>query len=176
MKYCARIYVSNFRDSIIVPIVNSGTSIFAGFVVFSVLGFMSCWLYKQMLSSQSVYSAHMIFNCFFYYNGLIYSNYTFFPNRLQFKYHVNIGIVWIYIKRLTRNCTGRIFSFLFIVKTGQDIDKVATGGPGLSFVTMPLALTMMPFPQFWSLLFFFMLFLLGLDTVVSNYSTTWIKR
>ncbi|KAJ6649291.1 Sodium- and chloride-dependent glycine transporter 1 [Pseudolycoriella hygida] len=78
-------------DSIIVPIVNSATSIFAGFVVFSVLGFMS-------------------------------------------------------------------------LKTGLDIDKVAAGGPGLSFVTMPLALTMMPFPQLWSFLFFFMLFLLGLDT------------
>lgn len=54
-----------------------------------------------------------------------------------------------------------------IDKTGLDIDKVATGGPGLSFVTMPLALTMMPFPQLWSFLFFFMLFLLGIDTVVS---------
>lgn len=61
---------------------------------------------------------------------------------------------------------------MFIVKTGLDIDKVASGGPGLSFITMPLALTMMPFPQLWSFLFFFMLFLLGLDTCVSMSSHT----
>lgn len=59
------------------------------------------------------------------------------------------------------------FFFQSIVKTGIPINDVATGGPGLSFITMPLALTMMPFPQLWSLLFFFMLFLLGLDTCVS---------
>lgn len=61
------------------------------------------------------------------------------------------------------------FHFIFTVKTGLDIDKVASGGPGLTFITMPIALTMMPFPQLWSFLFFFMLFLLGLDTCVSSF-------
>lgn len=76
-----------------IPIVNCGTSIFAGFVVFSVLGFMS-------------------------------------------------------------------------EKTGISVATVATGGPGLAFVTYPEAIAMLPFPNLWAVLFFFMLFLLGIDTCV----------
>lgn len=81
-------------DSILVPILNCGTSIFAGFVVFSVIGFMS---------------------------------------------H----------------------------ETGLPVSTVATGGPGLAFVTYPEAITMLPWPHVWAILFFIMLFLLGLDSCVS---------
>ncbi|KAJ3655701.1 hypothetical protein Zmor_014821 [Zophobas morio] len=87
---------NNFRnnnqlDSILVPILNCGTSIFAGFVVFSVIGFMS---------------------------------------------H----------------------------ETGLPVSTVATGGPGLAFVTYPEAITMLPWPHIWAILFFLMLFFLGLDS------------
>ncbi|XP_012274916.1 sodium- and chloride-dependent glycine transporter 1 [Orussus abietinus] len=82
---------NNRLDSILVPILNCGTSIFAGFVVFSVLGFMS-------------------------------------------------------------------------FRTGLPVSTVATGGPGLAFVTYPEAISMLPFPQLWSVLFFSMLYFLGMDS------------
>ncbi|KAK2165546.1 hypothetical protein NP493_1360g00015 [Ridgeia piscesae] len=79
------------KDAIIVSLINCGTSVFAGFVIFSVLGFM----------------AH------------------------------------------THNV---------------DVERVVDKGPELAFIAYPEALTMMPGAPFWAICFFFMLFLLGLDS------------
>ncbi|MED6283938.1 hypothetical protein CHARACLAT_014162 [Characodon lateralis] len=80
-----------YKDSFMLCLLNSSTSFFAGFAIFSVLGFMA-------------------------------------------------------------------------EEQGVDIASVAQSGPGLAFIAYPRAVAMMPVPQLWSVCFFLMIIMLGLDT------------
>ncbi|XP_066580107.1 sodium- and chloride-dependent GABA transporter 2 [Amia ocellicauda] len=80
-----------YRDCLALCLLNSGTSIFAGFAVFSVLGFMA---FEQ----------------------------------------------------------------------GMPVSEMVKSGPGLAFIAYPKAVTLLPIPQLWAVLFFLMIIFLGLDS------------
>ncbi|XP_054640148.1 solute carrier family 6 member 11a isoform X1 [Dunckerocampus dactyliophorus] len=58
-----------------------------------------------------------------------------------------------------------IFSVLGYMsqKQGMDITSVAESGPGLVFIVYPQAVSLLPWPQVWSVCFFTMIILLGID-------------
>uniref|UniRef100_UPI0037E9BB0E sodium- and chloride-dependent GABA transporter 2-like n=1 Tax=Semicossyphus pulcher TaxID=241346 RepID=UPI0037E9BB0E len=58
-----------------------------------------------------------------------------------------------------------IFSILGYMsqKQGVDISSVAESGPGLVFIVYPQAVILLPWPQVWSVCFFTMIILLGID-------------
>lgn len=59
-----------------------------------------------------------------------------------------------------------IFSILGHMATvqGKNMTDVVQGGPGLAFLAYPTGLAMLPIPQLWSVLFFGMLILVGVDS------------
>lgn len=56
--------------------------------------------------------------------------------------------------------------------TGQDIENIIEAGQGLAFVVYPYAVTTLVGAPIWSILFFFMLILLGVSSQVSNIEVT----
>ncbi|XP_071951531.1 sodium- and chloride-dependent glycine transporter 1-like [Antedon mediterranea] len=66
-----------------------------------------------------------------------------------------------------------VFSILgFMAQdAGVPVEKVVESGPGLAFIVYPEAVSLMPCPQLWAFLFFFMLFIVGLDSEFVMFET-----
>lgn len=86
------------------------------------------------------------------------------------------------------NCFTSILSGFVVFSTlghmahvqGKTIEEVTEPGPGLIFITYPQAISLMPWAPLWAVIFFFMLFTLGIDSTVtdlnfSSFQTQWKK-
>ncbi|CAF0878898.1 unnamed protein product [Brachionus calyciflorus] len=62
-----------------------------------------------------------------------------------------------------------VFSVLGFMseKTGVEVKDLAVGGPGLSFIVYPEALSLMPFPWIWCIFFFLMMITIGFGSLLS---------
>lgn len=62
-----------------------------------------------------------------------------------------------------------IFSVLGYMseKTGIEVNELAVGGPGLSFIVYPEALSLMPLPWVWCIFFFLMMIVIGFGSILS---------
>ncbi|XP_033741959.1 sodium- and chloride-dependent glycine transporter 2-like [Pecten maximus] len=70
-------------------------------------------------------------------------------------------------------CGFVVFSIVgFLAREANlTINEVAESGPGLVFLAYPEALARLPLPQLWSVLFFIMVFYVGLDTEFAQVET-----
>ncbi|KAG8230316.1 hypothetical protein J437_LFUL000586 [Ladona fulva] len=108
-------------------------------------------------------AGQMFFSLSVSMGGLImYSSYNDFHNNVY-----RDALVVSVLDTITSIISGMVtFSILGAMAHDLDvpIEQVVKEGPGLAFVAYPEALLRLPVPQLWSILFFLMLFILGLDS------------
>ncbi|KAK3098572.1 hypothetical protein FSP39_020784 [Pinctada imbricata] len=79
---------------------------------------------------------------------------------------------------LCEGMTSFIFGFAVFAtmgfmaeELGVSVESVATSGPGIVFITYPEAISKLPLPQLWAVLFFIMMITVGLDTEFGMFET-----
>ncbi|CAG0892168.1 unnamed protein product [Darwinula stevensoni] len=121
--------------------------------------------WEELLSIQVWRKAaeQMFFSLSVSWGGLImFGSYNEFQNRV----HIDAMIVSS-LDFLTSIIAGVVvFSVLGHLAHVLQVDvfDVAQDGQGLAFVAYPEAIALLPIPQLWAVLFFFMLYTLGLDS------------
>ncbi|CAH1250880.1 SLC6A19 [Branchiostoma lanceolatum] len=137
------------RDAVVVAIINSGTSIFASIVIFSVLGF------KALTDSRK---------CLQEFQVVMDNNVPDFASQNMTVTASNYMDLWGTYN--TTDTAVRDFNFGYCSKEGNLNNAV--GGTGLAFVVFTEAMNQfypLEMGPFWSILFFLMLANLGLSSM-----------
>uniref|UniRef100_A0A8C9SFM2 Transporter n=1 Tax=Scleropages formosus TaxID=113540 RepID=A0A8C9SFM2_SCLFO len=141
---------NNFeRQAIAVSLINSSTSIFACIVTFSIYGFKATLNYESCLERVKL----LLLNTFSLAEDTI-----------------NVDNITYWITELNKTHPNQ-FADLLPKLESCDLEAeldTAVEGTGLAFIVYTEAIKNMPLPQLWSVLYFFMLLLLGLGSMLGN--------
>ncbi|XP_049321147.1 sodium- and chloride-dependent transporter XTRP3 isoform X1 [Astyanax mexicanus] len=137
------------KQAIAVSLINSGTSIFASVVTFSIYGFKATYNYENCLERMKL----LLINTFDLAEESIHKqNISFWISELNQTHPDQFGL----ISSRVEHCSLE-----------QELDT-AVEGTGLAFIVYSEAITNMPAAQLWSVLYFFMLLLLGMGSMLGN--------
>ncbi|XP_029535225.1 sodium- and chloride-dependent transporter XTRP3-like [Oncorhynchus nerka] len=143
-------YNNNFeKQAIVVSMVNSSTSIFASIVTFSIYGFKATFNYESCLERVRL----LLLNTF----DLA-------------EHNINLENVNHWIAELNRTHPEQFASLGGRLETCDleaELDT-AVEGTGLAFIVYSEAIKNMPVSQLWSVLYFIMLLLLGMGSMLGN--------
>ncbi|XP_068188964.1 sodium- and chloride-dependent transporter XTRP3-like [Antennarius striatus] len=143
-------YHNNFeRQAIIVSLINSGTSIFASIVTFAIYGFKATVNYENCLERTRL----LLLNAFnIAEDSITMDNVLEWIDKLNATYPEQFTEIAIKLE----NCDLQ-----------SELDN-AVEGTGLAFILYSEAIKNMPLSQLWSVLYFFMLLLLGMGSMLGN--------
>lgn len=133
-----------YRDAVMVSLTNCFTSMFAGIVVFSIIGFKATMVYEKCLENRN-FTLTQLFGANFSSQNL--------PEE---------GSV-VNLTDLNKTVKSFIMPKLEVCDLEKELDNSASG-TGLAFIIFTEAINQFPGAQFWSVLFFLMLFTLGIDS------------
>ncbi|XP_076826873.1 sodium-dependent neutral amino acid transporter B(0)AT3-like isoform X1 [Brachyhypopomus gauderio] len=135
------------RDAVIVGCINSATSIYASIPIFSILGFKALSNYNDCVNANIL----SLMNTFNIADGNITED-----NYEQWLSHLNSTNPYQVEELNLKTCNLQAL-----------LDQSASG-TGLAFIVFTEAVIKMPGSQVWAVLFFIMLFALGLSSMFGN--------
>ncbi|KAK3515762.1 hypothetical protein QTP70_030469 [Hemibagrus guttatus] len=141
---------NNFeRQAVVVALINSGTSVFASIITFSIYGFKAMFNYESCLDRMRL----LLLNTFNLAEDAINKeNVTSWINVLNHTHPEQLAL----IQHKLESCSLE-----------AELDT-AVEGTGLAYILYSEAIMNMPASQLWSILYFMMLLMLGMGSMLGN--------
>uniref|UniRef100_A0A8D0A4K5 Transporter n=1 Tax=Sander lucioperca TaxID=283035 RepID=A0A8D0A4K5_SANLU len=135
------------RDAVLVGVINSATSLYASIPIFAILGFKATTAYNSCIKG----------------NILALTNYFEFSEQ-----NITVENYDHWLKYLNQTSPGEVASLDLTHCDLQTFLDQSASGTGLAFIVFTEAVIEMPGSQIWAILFFVMLFSLGLSSMFGN--------